>query len=100
MSTYIALFKWTRQGIMNVKDSPARAQASRKAVEAAGGKVMCLWYTDGEYDMVAVAEWENGESVVAFLEAQAAQGFVRITALKARTPAEFAEIVELVPYFS
>ena len=47
--------------------------------------------------MVAVGEWPNEEAVSAFLEAQAAQGLVRITALRARTPAEFAEIVELVP---
>lgn len=97
MPIYVGLFKWTRQGIMNVKDAPARAEAILKAVEAAGVKVIGLWYTDGEYDMVAVAEWENEEAVTAFLEARAAQGLVRITALMARTPAEFAEIVELVP---
>ena len=97
MSIYVALFKWTRRGIINVKDSPARAQASLKAVEAAGGKVVGFWYTDGVYDMVAVAEWDNEEAVAAFLAAQAAHGFVQITTLKARTPAEFAEIVEMVP---
>ena len=97
MATYIGLFKWTRQGIVNVKDAPARAQAILKAVEAAGVKLIGFWYTDGEYDMVAVAEWENEEAVTAFLEAQTAEGFVRITILKARTPAEFAEIVEMVP---
>ena len=97
MSTYIALFKWTARGIMSVKESPARAQASLKAVEAAGAKVIGFWYTDGIYDMVAVAEWADEEAVTAFLMAQASQGFVRITTLKARTAAEFAEIVKLVP---
>ncbi len=97
MSTYIALFKWTSQGIMKVKDSPARTQASLKAFEAAGGKVLGFWYTDGEYDMVAVAEWADEEALIAFRVAQEFQGFVRITTLKARTPAEFAEIVEMVP---
>jgi uncharacterized protein with GYD domain len=97
MSTYIALFKWTDQGIMNVKDSPARAQAGLKAVEAVGAKVIGFWYTDGIYDMVAVAEWENDEALATFLAEQAAQGFVRITTLKARTPEEFAQIVEMVP---
>jgi len=97
MSMYVALFKWTERGIMNVKDSPARARASLKAVEAAGAKVVGLWYTDGEYDMVAVAEWADDEAVAAFLLAQETHGFVRITTLRARTPAEFAEIVKLVP---
>ena len=97
MSTYVALSKWTEQGIKNVKDFPTRAQASLKAVEAAGGKVIGLWYTDGVYDMVAVAEWADEEAVTAFLVAQAAQGFLRITTLKARSPAEFAEIVKMIP---
>ena len=97
MPTYIGLLKWTERGITNVKDSPARAQASLKALKADGVKVIGFWYTDGEYDMVIVGEWPNEEALSAFLEAQAALGFVRITALKARTPAEFAEIVELVP---
>jgi uncharacterized protein with GYD domain len=51
----------------------------------------------GEYDMVAVGEWENEHAATAFLLAQAAQGFVRTTTLPARTPAEFAEIVKLMP---
>jgi uncharacterized protein with GYD domain len=97
MPAYIGLFKWTRQGIMNVKDAPARAQAIRKALETAGVKIIGFWYTDGEYDMVGVAEWETDEAAIAFLKEQAAEGFVSITALRARTPAEFAEIVELVP---
>lgn len=97
MAIYVALYKWTEKGIMNVKDSPTRAQASLKAVEAAGGKVIGLWYTDGEYDMVAVAEWADPEVATSFLLAQAAEGFLRITALTAHTPAEFAEIVKMIP---
>jgi uncharacterized protein with GYD domain len=65
MSIYVALYKWTEQGIMNVKDSPTRAQINLKAVEAAGGKVIGFWYTDGPYDIVAVAEWANDEAVAA-----------------------------------
>jgi uncharacterized protein with GYD domain len=56
-----------------------------------------FWYTDGEYDILAVAEWASEESLIAFRAAQEVQGFVRITTLKVRTPAEFAEIVEMVP---
>ncbi|MCX6637156.1 MAG: GYD domain-containing protein [Acidobacteria bacterium] len=97
MPTYVVLYKWTEQGIKNVKDSPARAQASIKTTEAAGGKVLGLWYTMGKYDMVAVVEVPSEELATAGLLAQAGQGFVRTTTLKAHTPAEFAEIVKLIP---
>jgi uncharacterized protein with GYD domain len=97
MAIYIGLYKWTEQGIIHVKDSPGRAQANIKAVEALGGKVLSLWYTEGEYDMVAVTEWEDEDALNAFLTKQLAQGFVKVTPLRARTPAEFANIVEMLP---
>jgi uncharacterized protein with GYD domain len=97
MPMYVVLYNWTEQGIKHVKDSHARAEASIKAAEAAGSKVIGLWYTIGEYDMVAVVDVKDEQSALAFLLAQAAQGFVRTTTLPARTPAEFAEIVKMIP---
>ena len=44
MPTYVALYKWSEWGIGNVKYSTVRAEATSKAVEAAGGKVIDLWY--------------------------------------------------------
>ena len=97
MPMYVVLYKWTELGVKHVKDSPARAEKSIKTAEAAGGKVIGLWYTLGEYDMVAVVEARDEQTVTASLLAQGAQGFVRTTTLPARTPAEFAEIVKLIP---
>jgi uncharacterized protein with GYD domain len=97
MPMYVVLYKWTELGIKNVKDSPARLAASIKMAEKAGGKVIGAWYTMGEYDLVAVSEWPDDKTASAFVLAQAAQGSVRTTALKAHTPAEFAEIVKLMP---
>ena len=97
MPMYVVLYKWTEQGIKNVKDSPARAEASAKAAEAAGGKVIGLWYTIGEYDMVAVVQAATEQFVIAALLAQGTQGFVRSTTLPAHTPAEFAQIVKMIP---
>ena len=97
MPMYVVLYKWTEQGIKNVKDSPARAQASIKAAEKVGAKIVGLWYTMGEYDVVAVVECADERSATALALAQSSQGFVRTTTLPARTPAEFAEIVKMIP---
>jgi uncharacterized protein with GYD domain len=51
----------------------------------------------GEYDMVAVVEWPTEQIAIAFILTQASQEFVRTTTLPARTPAEFAEIVKMIP---
>jgi uncharacterized protein with GYD domain len=97
MPTYITLYKWTDQGIKNVKAAPDRIQKSIKAAEAAGGKVLGVYVTMGEYDLVAVTESPNDEAVAAFLLAQASQGNVHTQTLRAFTPAEFARIVKKMP---
>lgn len=97
MPTYITLYNWTEHGIKNVKGSPDRIAVNVKAAEAAGGKVLSLYVTMGEYDLVAISEWPNDESAAAFAVAQSCQGFVRTKTLKAFKPAEFAAILKKLP---
>ena len=40
MATYIALLKWTPQGLQSLKHSPSRLDAARKSLEAAGVKML------------------------------------------------------------
>ncbi|MBM3746842.1 MAG: GYD domain-containing protein [Acidobacteria bacterium] len=97
MPMYITLYKWTEQGIKNVKSAPDRAAAAMKAAEAAGIKVVGLYVTQGEYDLVAISEAADEQAAVALLLAQGAQGYVRTTTMRAFTMAEFAEIVKKIP---
>ncbi len=39
MPTYISLMNYTEQGLRNVKKSPSRLDAARKAAEDLGGKL-------------------------------------------------------------
>jgi uncharacterized protein with GYD domain len=97
MPTYVTLYKMTEQAIKDIKGSPARVEAAIKMAEKAGGRTIGVWYTMGEYDLVAVSEWPDDKTACAAALAQAALGYVRTTTLKAHTPAEFAEIVKLIP---
>ena len=56
MPTYIVMSKWTSQGLQNVKQSPARLDAARKAYESAGIKLSHFWMVTGQYDMIAILE--------------------------------------------
>ncbi len=47
MPTYVVLVNWTDQGIRAVKESPQRLDATRKAIEAAGGKMLGFYLTMG-----------------------------------------------------
>ena len=62
MPVYVTLYKWTDSGAKSLKDAPKRIAESSKATEQFGGKLIGLWVTMGEYDLVSVAEWPNDEA--------------------------------------
>ncbi len=94
MPTYVLLGAWTEEGVRQLKQAPSRAEAFRKAVEAAGGKVLLDLHTLGTYDLVTVVDLPSDEAlnVVALRSAQ--QGFVRTTTLKGWTLPEFGQLVQ------
>ena len=97
MPTYITLYNWTEQGIKGIKEAPSRIQANIKAAEAAGGKVIGVFLTMGQYDLVAISEAPSDEDIAAHLLTQGMQGNVRSMTLKAFTTDQFAKIVKKLP---
>jgi len=97
MSTYITLFRWTQKGIENVKDSPKRLDAIKKAMTAAGGRFIAFYLTTGQYDAIAIGEWPNDETMAKFALAGGTQGFVRSETLKAFTEDEYRKIISSLP---
>ncbi len=97
MSLYVTLYKFTDQGIRNVKDSPVRLETAMNAATTLGIRVLGAYYTMGEYDLVTISDVPNDQVAIASTLAGAALGNVRSTTMKAFTPAEFAEIVKKLP---
>jgi uncharacterized protein with GYD domain len=96
MPTYVTLFKWTDQGVKDVKNAPARFDASKKLTEAMGGKILGLYVTMGEYDIVAVTEGPSDEMASAVALSIAAKGNAKTTTMRAFTESEFSAIVKKV----
>ncbi len=97
MGTYIALANYTDQGIRNIKDSPTRAEAARKAIQDMGGDMTGLYLTMGVYDLIVILEAPSDEVVAKIVLTLGALGNIRTTTLKAFTEAEFGEIVAALP---
>jgi uncharacterized protein with GYD domain len=97
MPIYITLYNWTEQGIKNIKEAPARIRATCQSAEAAGGRVLGVFLTMGEYDLVAISEVTDDESYAAALLAQGRMGNVRSKSLRAFTAEEFEAIVNRLP---
>ena|SRR5579872_1299678 len=97
MAKYVTLYRFTDEGIRNVKGSPARVKAGIQKAEALGIKVLGTYYTQGEYDFIIIADVPDDKAGMALALAQAAQGTVRSTTMRAYDLAEFEEIVKMMP---
>ena len=97
METYIILGNFTQQGIANIKESPARIEAARQAVEQAGGKWLGWYLTMGRYDMVVVVQAPDSGTATRLLLSIASQGHIRTETLRAYTEEEFKGIVAGLP---
>jgi uncharacterized protein with GYD domain len=92
MPMYIALLKWTAQGVGNVKDSPARLDAGRKAFKKMGVKLKDTYLTMGRYDLVCLIDAPDDETFAAAMLTLGSQGNIQSETLKAFTEDQYRNI--------
>ncbi len=97
MPIYISLANYTEEGIANIKDSPERLEAVKKAYESAGGKLLAFYLTMGQYDMVVIGDVPDDKTVAKLALAIGAGGSVRTETFRAFTEDEYREIVASLP---
>jgi uncharacterized protein with GYD domain len=93
MAKYISLLNWTDQGIRNAKETVNRSNAARKAFEAAGAKIIDIYWTLGQYDVVVISEIPDYESAYRLMLTLGMQGNVRTTTLQAIGDQEMTRIL-------
>ena len=92
MKTYVALCRFTEQGIRSVKDTTRRADAVK---EAAGkfGATMQIYWTSGRFDLLAIIDAPDEESANAFALSIGASGNIRTEMLRAFSKDEMNAIL-------
>lgn len=93
MAHYVLLTNFTDQGVKTVKDTVKRADAFKEMAAKSGVKVHSLFWTLGQYDVVAIAEAEDDLSATALGLSIASLGNVRTQTLKAFDAGEMAKVV-------
>ncbi len=94
MALYIVLGSFTEQGIRNVKDSPKRAEAFKSMAKKCGATVKDIYWTLGQYDVVAIVEASDEASITALGLSSGALGNIRTQTLRAFTAAEMTTILD------
>lgn len=93
MSTYILLMNWTDQGVQQVKDSPKRLDAAKKALKDEAGEFKQVFLTMGAYDLIAVYEAPDDAVAARFTMQLGMLGNVRTQTLKAFPEAAYRAII-------
>ncbi len=93
MATYIVLTTFTDQGIRNVKETTKRADAVKEQAKKYGITVKEFFWTLGSYDVVAVFEAPDDESMTALGLAIGTAGNVRTQTLRAFSREEMSKVL-------
>lgn len=93
MPKYVVLFRFTEQGIRNIKQSPERVQTARETFKKAGAGVLDFYLLLGQYDTMFIAEAPDDESIARACLAEASKGNVQTETLVAFSEEEFKRIV-------
>jgi uncharacterized protein with GYD domain len=93
MTTYLVLLTFTEQGLRQLNQSPARAEAFKKQAEAAGFEVAAQLWTTGAYDGALIVRGPNEGALLRLLAHLAEHGKVRTQTLRAFDAAEFGALL-------
>ncbi len=93
MPTYIAMLKWTSQGLQNVKQSPSRLDAARKGFEAASAKIKDFYMVTGHYDMILIVDARDDLALAKAILGSASEGKITSETCWAFTEGEYRKII-------
>jgi uncharacterized protein with GYD domain len=97
MTTYVALIRWTEQGIRQVKDSPNRLDKAKNMLKEMGGRFTTVLMTMGDYDLVFIYDAPDDAVSARFTLMLGMLGNVRTTTLKAFPEQAYREIINSLP---
>jgi uncharacterized protein with GYD domain len=93
MITYVTLVNFTDQGIRSAKDTVKRTEGFRDMAKKFGVTVNEVFWTQGQYDLVAITEAPDEISGTALNMSLCALGNVRTQTLRAFSAAEMKQII-------
>ena len=94
MARYITLITFTEQGMKTIKDWDKRVVATRERLDRAGGKLIDVYLTLGEFDAVAITDLPNDEAALRSAIEYGLAGNGRSRTMRAFTSDETVRIVK------
>ena len=97
MPIYVSLVKFTREGIMTMKEEGiTRSDKVKKNIEELGGRLIAAYYCLGEYDVVAILQFPDNKTAMKAAVKNASIGHISITTMPALPRDEWATLLREV----
>jgi uncharacterized protein with GYD domain len=93
MARYVVLYQFTSEGARNIRDSVKRAGIIRQQNARRGFKVSDVFWTQGQYDMVAIVEAPDEEAMMGAMLNVVSAGNVRSMTMRAFDATEMSRIL-------
>ena len=93
MPLFVVLGNWTQKRMETIKTLPEHIKAGMKVFESFGVTIKTIVFTMGRYDLVAVGEAPDAESITKALLSWGSVGLVRTETLQGFTGEQMAELV-------
>ena len=97
MATYIVFAQYTQKGVENIKRSPDRLDAVKKAFRAMGAELKEFYLVSGRYDMVVIAEAPDYETVSKLALSIGPRDSVHTETVSAFSEDEYRKIIAELP---
>ncbi len=97
MPHFICFLNWTDEGAKNAKGIKERHDAAHSLAASLGGKLVSVYVTTGQYDVVATLDMPDGDAMTKFALSVGARGQARTTTVRAFPIEEISEIVASLP---
>lgn len=94
MPMFVMLGKWTAKRMETIKDLPEGIKRGPKVFESYGVKIHTLLFTMGRYDVVAVGEAPDAETMSKALIRWGQEGLLRTETLRGYTGEKMIELIE------
>ena len=93
MQKYITLVSFTKEGIINLKDTCKRAKVFSEKVKKKGVRIQKTYWTFGEYDILHIFEAPDNKTAAAVSFTLGSMGNVRTKTIRAFDLEEMTSIV-------
>ena len=94
MPTFVVLYQFTEQGRKNVKETVRRASEVQEENQRRGFNIQGLYWTMGQYDLVAIVDAPDEQSMLAGLFNISEAGNVQSQTLRAFNSAEMEQALK------